>query len=272
MPGRTEEGEFPKLYSMDTLINAAREPDMFGRVMARWLERDETWDLARTRFFTGWNKQRLYDSDRMVGAANMFEALPQESMPPKTPLSPDFAMVIEQSKELFRGLPGSRGKRQHAHELGPSRFPTPQRQNPLSFSPHHGGNRKSVTGNGICDRCRGGSSQLLCSREHVRPEAEPNEVGHFSYQHPGVHILRFRPNRVGMGTCFVVSSETDDQASIRLVLGLLSAEPSELEIGKETLTHCCPTNFRYPGGGVGVAGEPGAAGRGGKGAGGGRRG
>ena len=36
--------------------------------------------------------------------------------------------------------------------------------------------------------------------------------------------------------------------------------------------HCCPTNFRYPGGGVGVAGEPGAAGRGGRGAGGGRRG
>ena len=82
---RPEEHEFSKLSNpVLALTNTADQPEEFSRLMSMWLERDETWDPARSRFFTGWRKQRWYDEDRMVGAANAFDLIPQDAVPDST--------------------------------------------------------------------------------------------------------------------------------------------------------------------------------------------
>ena len=124
MRGRTEEGENLKPHSIHTLIDAAGEPEVFGRVMAGWLERDATWDLARTRFFAGWNNQRLYDPDRIVGAANVFEVLPREGMPPENSLPNDVAKIIEECKDLVKTLPESNEKHRMFMCFGQASSPT----------------------------------------------------------------------------------------------------------------------------------------------------
>ena len=79
---RPEEHEFGKLSNPAlALTNTADQPEEFSRLMSMWLERDETWDQARSRFFTGWRKQRWYDEDRMVGAANAFDLIPRDAAP-----------------------------------------------------------------------------------------------------------------------------------------------------------------------------------------------
>ncbi len=79
---RPEEHEFKKLSAHTlALTSTADQPEEFSKLMSTWLKRDETWDQARTRFFTGWRKQRCYDEDRMVGAANAFDVIPRDAVP-----------------------------------------------------------------------------------------------------------------------------------------------------------------------------------------------
>lgn len=67
----------------DVLINAAREPDDFRKILINWLERgqDPDWQRARWRFFSGWRQARGYTADRLASAANMFDLLPSIEMP-----------------------------------------------------------------------------------------------------------------------------------------------------------------------------------------------
>lgn len=84
---RTDHSKDPYRYEApdyrDVLINAAREPDDFSRVLTEWVERgqDPDWHRARWRFFTSWRQGRDYTADRLASAANMFDLLPSMQLP-----------------------------------------------------------------------------------------------------------------------------------------------------------------------------------------------
>ena len=99
----------PSPYFYDVLIYAFDRPDQFAGLMSNWLERDENeeWQIARYRFSDVWSKQRSYDPDRIVAAANMFDLLPRSIFPEEIKLSRNLTDAIQTSKELFRKLPCS---------------------------------------------------------------------------------------------------------------------------------------------------------------------
>ena len=99
--------EYRKPHSIDILIDAAGEADGFGRLMSTWLDYDKTRNLARARFLAGWRKQRDYDADRMVGAANMFDLLPEDAVPKTSSLSDDLSSAIAKSRCLLKVIPQS---------------------------------------------------------------------------------------------------------------------------------------------------------------------
>ncbi len=69
--------EYPSPIPCSILINPANDPYKFRNLMSKWLERDETLRYARCRFFDAWGKQRSYDPDRIIAAANTFDLLPE---------------------------------------------------------------------------------------------------------------------------------------------------------------------------------------------------
>ena len=91
----------------DVLIDGCREPGKFGNLLRAWLKRDEKWLIARERFSEGWAQQQKYDGSRIVGAANMFDLLPDEGLPKDTQLPDDLASAVSESKNRFRQLPQS---------------------------------------------------------------------------------------------------------------------------------------------------------------------
>ena len=68
----------------DVLICAGDQPNQFTNLISNWLKRDEdeAWQIARERFSNVWSKQRNYDPDRIVAAANMFDLLPKSVFRP----------------------------------------------------------------------------------------------------------------------------------------------------------------------------------------------
>ena len=86
----------------DLLIDAVETPELFGSVLGRWLERDESWKIARARLSRAWRKDNLYDEDRAVGAANMFDLLPDGCFPEAPAIEPDVLDAREAARKLFR--------------------------------------------------------------------------------------------------------------------------------------------------------------------------
>ncbi|MDD9997807.1 MAG: hypothetical protein OXQ89_08695 [Rhodospirillaceae bacterium] len=91
----------------DILVDAATDWEDFSHLLCEWLLKDDTWCLARTRLASGWSRGSNYNADRIVGAANMFDLLPDDALPPNSILEERFEDAIQQSKELFKGLPQS---------------------------------------------------------------------------------------------------------------------------------------------------------------------
>ncbi len=86
-PNRDGETENREPCFHDILVDAVAQPDKFEELIRAWLERDESWRMARARFSTAaWGKQRNYDPDRLIVAANMFDHLPKEALPKNAPL------------------------------------------------------------------------------------------------------------------------------------------------------------------------------------------
>lgn len=89
------------------LIDAARQPDEFSQILSSWLERHITWQDARARFFNSFSNQRHYNIDRLVGAANMFDILPDSAVPPDVQLSEKLQSAKADCQKIFTGLPKS---------------------------------------------------------------------------------------------------------------------------------------------------------------------
>ena len=90
----------------DILIDAVVEPRKFEELISAWLKRDESWRIARARFSTAWGKQKNYDPDRVVAAANMFDHLPKEALPgpENMPLPIELGQAVQEALERFEGL------------------------------------------------------------------------------------------------------------------------------------------------------------------------
>jgi hypothetical protein len=104
-PRRKSSSELLKPQSSDILLNAVVQPEDFARVLESWLAREAEWHNARWRFFNSFSRQRMYDIDRLVGAANMFDILPSSAGPDLVPITNDLKRAQKASRELFRALP-----------------------------------------------------------------------------------------------------------------------------------------------------------------------
>ena len=97
--------------SLGALINPIQHKEEFSRVVANWLDRYETWEDAYSRFFNGFFKQESYDIDRLVGAANMFDILPDTVLPPKAKIPADLKSVIDRCRDIVKELPSTSSER-----------------------------------------------------------------------------------------------------------------------------------------------------------------
>lgn len=92
--------EYPSPIPCSILINPSNNPDEFGNLISNWLRTDKTLQYARCRFFDAWGKQRSYDPDRIIAAANTFDLLPEHIFP-KEPRFPKKCRHLK-SKILHR--------------------------------------------------------------------------------------------------------------------------------------------------------------------------
>ena len=89
----------------DILVDAATDREDFSHLLCEWLLKEETWRIARSRFASGWSRARNYDADRIIGAANMFDLLPDNAVPSNSTLEGCLEDAVRQSRELFKELP-----------------------------------------------------------------------------------------------------------------------------------------------------------------------
>ncbi len=104
-PKRKSSSKLPAPQSFDILLNAVALPEDFARVLKSWAAREADWHDARWRFFSSFAQLRMYTIDRLVGAANMFDILPNSAVPDVVPITDGLAHAQEESRRLFRDLP-----------------------------------------------------------------------------------------------------------------------------------------------------------------------
>jgi hypothetical protein len=106
-PRREKEDESLKPHPGDLPLQAGRSPDQFAQVLAHWLERHDEWRNARSRYATASAYQNRYETDRLVGAANMFDIMPVAAFPAVAPMSPELEKERDAARKAFRALPSS---------------------------------------------------------------------------------------------------------------------------------------------------------------------
>ena len=116
-PNRDGNSENRHPFFQDILIDGCRNPRKFGNLLRVWLERDESWLIARQRFSEGWS-QRGYDGDRIVRAANMFDLLPKAALPEIPPLPNGLTSAVSASQDCFKKLPQSPERNSILNALG----------------------------------------------------------------------------------------------------------------------------------------------------------
>ncbi len=92
---------------LDILIDAIQCPNQFSRILANWLERSVSWRDARGRFFNNFNEEEKYSVDRLIGAANAFDILPDSAGPDRIPLAEDIQSAHYKCRNIFKKLPFS---------------------------------------------------------------------------------------------------------------------------------------------------------------------
>jgi hypothetical protein len=108
--------EMESAHPGDALLNAVRRPQEFVSVVSGWLNSATAVDEARRRFATGFYGS--YEIDRHVGAANMFDLLPEDRVPKARTIAPAMKDAVEQCKAIFKALPESVGRQSVLSALG----------------------------------------------------------------------------------------------------------------------------------------------------------
>jgi hypothetical protein len=100
-----ENGQCPDNISI--LLDGVRESQIFSQVLENWLMREEFWQDSRKRFFNSFSQQESYSIDRLIGAANMFDILPNSAVPSDVELSSKLKSAKEICRYIFKKLPKS---------------------------------------------------------------------------------------------------------------------------------------------------------------------
>ncbi|RWC39575.1 MAG: hypothetical protein EOS55_28975 [Mesorhizobium sp.] len=90
----------------DLPIDPVRRSQEYSNVLADWVKRSSSWMDARMRYSNSLRTQ-VFDIDRLVGSANMFDILPASAVPKDAELSDDLKAARDKSRELFLDLPES---------------------------------------------------------------------------------------------------------------------------------------------------------------------
>lgn len=105
MPPRRKEGyEFRRPHGADLPLHAGKDPKTFASILARWLERNKDWRSARARFARASAYLNSYNTDRLVGAANMFDIMPASAWPEIGRLPPDLEQARDAARQAFKFL------------------------------------------------------------------------------------------------------------------------------------------------------------------------
>lgn len=93
------------VHPADVPLDGARQPDHFSNVLALWLERQPSWKEARGRYLNCLRKRNLYDADRIVAAANMFDILPDAAVESEVVISDELADAKRRCRAILKELP-----------------------------------------------------------------------------------------------------------------------------------------------------------------------
>ena len=106
-PNRSKNWERKPSRVSEMLVDAAEEREAFEGILEKWIARDSDRLSSRVRFSDGFAQQRKFTIDRLVGAANMFDILPDDALPSKVSLADNVKAARDAARKLFRLLPAS---------------------------------------------------------------------------------------------------------------------------------------------------------------------
>lgn len=93
-------------HPADLPIDPIQRPSEYSGVLTDWVKRAPMWADARARYSNSLRKE-VFDIDRLVGSANMFDILPSDAVPKDIELPSDLVAARDQSQQLFQKLPNS---------------------------------------------------------------------------------------------------------------------------------------------------------------------
>lgn len=105
-------------HPAEILIRVVDDQEQFATVLRRWLAAEPERLEARVRFANGFEQQRSFSIDRIVGAANMFDIMPDDAFAPVGPLAADVLEAKAVAKNAFRALPDSPERASILNALG----------------------------------------------------------------------------------------------------------------------------------------------------------
>ncbi|WP_457811888.1 HEPN domain-containing protein [Sinorhizobium meliloti] len=100
----------------DVLLAPDRRPEEFAKVAAGWMDSAKIMGDPRERFATAFFAS--YGINRIVGAANMFDLLPESHAPKKKEPDALLKAAVEQCRKIFVALPDSFAKQSVLSALG----------------------------------------------------------------------------------------------------------------------------------------------------------
>ena len=105
-----------KTHPIDVLLAPDRRPDEFGKVVTGWMDSDGIMGDPRERFATAFFGS--YGINRIVGAANMFDLLPESRAPKKKEPDTALAVAANECRRIFKALPDSFARQSMLSALG----------------------------------------------------------------------------------------------------------------------------------------------------------
>lgn len=101
---------------IDVLLAPACRPEEFSQVVAGWMDSASVMRDPRERFATAFFGS--FGINRIVGAANMFDLLPESHAPKKLQLDSGLEMAVRQCRDIWKELPDSPAKQSVLSALG----------------------------------------------------------------------------------------------------------------------------------------------------------
>lgn len=92
-------------HPADNALDPIESPDEFSKVLSNWIAFDGERRVARMRSHESFVQSNHYSTDRLVGAANAFDLLPESAVPKRIKPPADVLEAKRLSKALFRKLP-----------------------------------------------------------------------------------------------------------------------------------------------------------------------